>query len=182
MKTINKDITTIEKGVIIHQTNCQNVIGSGIARAIYEKWPVVKTKYHEFCDINTKMDSVFDKNPLGDLSLLGEIQEIAVQYDPPITVINVFGQLNYGGGAKSGTRYTDYGALKTAFAEIKRRIMNSRYHQDLFDKYRVYETAELLPLYIPKFLGAGLGGGDHKIIHRLIEYYLPDAILVDYPG
>lgn len=180
MKTIKLDITAIEKGVIISQVNCQNAMGSGLARAIYEKWPVVKTKYHEFCEINSKMGSVFDKNPLGDLDLLGKIQEISVQYDPQITVINVFGQLNYGGGAKTGVRYTDYGALKTAFEKIKRRIINSRHHQDLFDKYRVYETAELLPLYIPKFLGAGLGGGDYKTIHRLIEHYLPDAILVDF--
>ena len=167
MKAIKGDITAIEKGVIIHQVNCQNTIGSGLARAIYEKWPVVKEKYHEFCRLRPKLSSGLD-----DLALLGEIQEISVQYDPQITVINVFGQLNYGGGAKTGVRYTDYGALKTALHEIRSRIILGNYDDN--------ESNRVLPFYIPKFLGAGLGGGDYKIIHRLIEHYLPDAILVDF--
>ena len=31
---IKKDITTIEKGVIMHQVNCQDVMGAGVAKAI----------------------------------------------------------------------------------------------------------------------------------------------------
>lgn len=167
MKTIKKDITTIEKGVIISQVNCQNTMGSGLARAIYEKWPAVKEKYHEFCSLNLTITP-----GLGDLNLLGEIQDVYVQFDPQITVINVFGQLNYGNGARNGQRYTDYGALKSAFSQIRSKIIYGNYNDN--------ESGEVLPFYIPKFLGAGLGAGDYKIIHRLIEYYLPNAVLVDY--
>lgn len=166
MLTIKKDITTIETGVIIHQTNCQNVMGSGIARAIYEKWPGVKEKYHRFCELQYKMHP-----SLGPLSLLGEFQEITVQANPEIIVINIFGQLNYGNGAKTGVRYTDYGALKNAFSNINKRLVFGNYDHN----------GITLPFYIPKFLGAGLGGGDYKIIHELIHYYCPDAILVEPP-
>ena len=35
---------------IVHQVNCQNVMGSGVAKAIYTKWPEVKIEYHKYCD------------------------------------------------------------------------------------------------------------------------------------
>lgn len=43
MKIINKDITTLKKGILIQQVNCQNAMGSGVAKAIYQKLPQVKT-------------------------------------------------------------------------------------------------------------------------------------------
>ena len=30
-----KDITKINTGVIMHQVNCKNVMGSGVAKALY---------------------------------------------------------------------------------------------------------------------------------------------------
>lgn len=44
---IQKDITTVEKGVIMHQVNCQNVMGAGVAKAIYLKHPLVKQAFHD---------------------------------------------------------------------------------------------------------------------------------------
>ena len=44
---IKKDITTIEKGVIMHQVNCQNVMGAGVAKALYTKHPKVKAAFHQ---------------------------------------------------------------------------------------------------------------------------------------
>lgn len=37
MKIINKDITTLKKGILLQQVNCQNAMGSGVAKAIYLK-------------------------------------------------------------------------------------------------------------------------------------------------
>ena len=42
-----KDITTITKGVIMHQVNCKNVMGSGVAKALYTKHPQVKDEFHK---------------------------------------------------------------------------------------------------------------------------------------
>lgn len=82
MKIINKDITTLKKGVLLQQVNCQNVMGSGVAKAIYLKWPIVKEEYHKFSQ---------NKNPNG---LLGLIQEIKINED--LLVVNSFTQLTYG--------------------------------------------------------------------------------------
>ena len=82
MKIINKDITTLKKGILLQQVNCQNAMGSGVAKAIYLKWPQVKEEYHKFAQ-NKKPED-----------LLGEIQEIKINED--LLVINSFTQLTYG--------------------------------------------------------------------------------------
>lgn len=90
-----------------------------------------------------------------DIELLGQFQE--VQVTDSISVINVFGQLYCG----SESRDVDYAALKFAFRDIAPIIKGRK-------------------VYIPYLIGAGLAGGDYKTIHRIIEKYLPDAILVKY--
>ncbi len=47
LKYIKKDITTVTEGTIAHGVNCQKVMGSGVAKALYTKWPHVKAKYLE---------------------------------------------------------------------------------------------------------------------------------------
>lgn len=46
MKIIEKDITTIPGGIILNGVNCQDVMGSGVAKALFTKWPKVKEQYH----------------------------------------------------------------------------------------------------------------------------------------
>lgn len=43
-------VLDVTDGIICHQVNCQNVMGAGIARAIYEKYPKVKELYHKRCE------------------------------------------------------------------------------------------------------------------------------------
>ena len=38
------DVTKISRGVIMHQVNCQNLMGAGVAKALYTKYPQVKEK------------------------------------------------------------------------------------------------------------------------------------------
>lgn len=46
MKFINKDITTVEAlSILLHGVNCQGVMASGVAKAIAEKWPIVREHY-----------------------------------------------------------------------------------------------------------------------------------------
>jgi O-acetyl-ADP-ribose deacetylase (regulator of RNase III) len=45
MLTIKKDITTVEKGVLLNGVNCQHRMGSGVAKAYYTKWPQVRNEY-----------------------------------------------------------------------------------------------------------------------------------------
>lgn len=38
---LNKNIITIQEGVIAHGVNCTGAMNSGVAKAIREKWPEV---------------------------------------------------------------------------------------------------------------------------------------------
>lgn len=107
------DLLNANAAAICHQVNCCNVMGAGVAKAIYTEYPEVKTAYHSFCK---------EANRTGDQkSLLGKIQVVEVNHGTK-AVINVFGQLNYG---RRGC-YTDYEALKTAFNEINRICASKR--------------------------------------------------------
>lgn len=81
-----------------HQVNCQGRMGSGIAKAIKEKWPVV---YDEYAKVAS-----FDQH--------GHIQ--LVHINDACCVINMFAQRYYG---YDGRRYTSYDAFWTCLGEIK---------------------------------------------------------------
>lgn len=50
IKVVTGDIRNTDAKYICHQVNCQNAMGSGVAKALYQKWPNVKSEYHSFCD------------------------------------------------------------------------------------------------------------------------------------
>jgi O-acetyl-ADP-ribose deacetylase (regulator of RNase III) len=73
-----KDITTVTApGIIAHGVNCQNTMGSGVAKALYTKWPLVKKEYHEYGS-----------------QCLGDVQ--VVQVELGLVVANCFTQKHYG--------------------------------------------------------------------------------------
>ena len=101
IKTVRGSILDAREKYICHQVNCRNAMGSGLAKALYEKWPRVKTSYHAVA-------SEFTSSPQ---ELLGKFQLVYVEDDQ--YVINVYGQLDY--GRDKSVVYTDYDALRRAF-------------------------------------------------------------------
>ncbi len=100
-KYIQGDITQTELKYIAHGVNCQNKMGSGVARALYEKFPKVKTQYHTFCA------------PVGyKHELLGRVHK--VEY-PTKTIYNLFTQLNFG---YDGKKYVNYAAIVQCFTKL----------------------------------------------------------------
>ena len=105
LKIMKGDLLNAKDAAICHQVNCQNMMGAGVAKAIYTKWPEVKTEYHKFCDGKRPRD------------LLGKAQ-IVFLHDFPAgnkVVINIFGQLNCG---HDMICYTRYDALTDAFDKL----------------------------------------------------------------
>jgi O-acetyl-ADP-ribose deacetylase (regulator of RNase III) len=96
MKTENRDITTVTKGLIVHGVNCQNAFNTGVAGAIKVKWPKVKESYHYIFDVG------IDK-------LLGHAQFVKV--DDDLWVGNLFTQEFFG---YDGGRYADPSAIEQA--------------------------------------------------------------------
>jgi len=41
----NSDITKVATGIIVQGVNCQRAMGSGLAKAIYTKWPIVREEF-----------------------------------------------------------------------------------------------------------------------------------------
>jgi O-acetyl-ADP-ribose deacetylase (regulator of RNase III) len=87
MKQTNKDILTVEEGIIIHQVNARGVMGAGLALKIRRKWPVVWKVYRS------------------DTPLLGMVQYVPV--GAKLAVVNLCGQDGYG----TDKRHTDYDAI-----------------------------------------------------------------------
>jgi O-acetyl-ADP-ribose deacetylase (regulator of RNase III) len=103
MNIIEKDILTVERGIICQQVNCQIVMGSGLAMAIRDKWPIVYEDYINDC---LKYKNDFERLGLTEYVKVGD----------KLFICNIFGQLYYGYDRKK--RYTDYSALNTAFRDI----------------------------------------------------------------
>jgi O-acetyl-ADP-ribose deacetylase (regulator of RNase III) len=143
---INQDITKVPMGIIVHGVNCQGVMGSGVARAIRDKWPTV---YDHYIDKVTK-DKDLTLERYGPL--LGSIQLVTIEREK-LYVINAFTQDKFG---KDGKRYASYDAIDRCFYQIA--------------NLRLEEELKSLPVYIPQ-IGAGLGGGNWRAISAIIEQY-----------
>ena len=101
------DITTITRGIILHQVNCQGAMGSGVALAIRNKWPKVYEKYREH----------YKK------AKLGMIQIIHIDYN--LLIVNLFAQDRYG----RDKCHTDYDALSDCLKKVSNWHLNN--HTDL---------------------------------------------------
>ena len=104
MKVIEGDITDIVKGVIVHQVNCQNVIGAGVSGALIRKYREVKTSYH---------DVFRNENPF---YLFGKFREVAVTED--LLVVHAFSQFGYGNAGRTGKVYTDMEKLVKILSDV----------------------------------------------------------------
>lgn len=92
-----------EVGAIAHQANCQNTMGSGVAKALRDAFPEI---YEADCQ-TTK----------GDVDKLGSLSWTFNEHG---MMFNLYGQFNYG---YDGAHYTDLDALESAF-QIMRMFLD----------------------------------------------------------
>lgn len=140
-----------------HQVNCQGRIGSGIAKVIKEKWPIVYDeyvkKYQEREDEISRTCSSFEYTPSTGETLLGEIQLVRVDVDK--TVVNMFAQEHYG---YDGKRYTSYDGFWSCLGQIREKVpVGSK-------------------IGFPDHIGCGLGGANWEVIKTMIW----EALAEDY--
>ena len=93
------NILECDEYVIIQQVNCMNRMGTGLAKAIYTKWPKVKKEFHRLWKRNAGK------------YLFGTIQVVEL---PGKIVINSYSQYSYG---YDGTLYTNYQAVWQCFSQ-----------------------------------------------------------------
>ena len=121
MKVIEKDILTVDRGVIFHQVNCVGVMGGGIARSIALKWPNVEAAYKNKCERTSG-------------KLLGRSFVYGVTIDPPLFIANIFGQ----DSVSRTSRQTNYEATVEAFERLKQsQIVNPINSLPLYFPYQM---------------------------------------------
>lgn len=138
---------------ICHQVNCQGRMGSGIAKQIRERWPVVYDEYHakfqEMEDEISKMCGGFEYQLDVSEVLLGHMQIVPV--NDKQSVINMFAQQYYG---YDGLRYTSYDAFWSCLGKI------------------LEEVPKGSKIGFPWKIGCGLGGANWEVIMTMIEQVL----------
>jgi O-acetyl-ADP-ribose deacetylase (regulator of RNase III) len=99
LSVIEKDITTVEgEAIIMHGVNCQNQMGSGVAKALYEKWAKVKEKYHEVSPTSKWLGGT-----------------VVLDVAPHLYVANCFTQDNYG---YDGEKYASVPAIMKCLVHV----------------------------------------------------------------
>lgn len=142
IKFVEGDLLKATENIIVHQVNCQGVMGSGLAKQIRSKYPIVYQEYVKLC-------SRFTDNK----NLLGAVQMVKVS-DGQV-VVNLFGQYNYG---REKMQYTDYEALSSGLLEIKN---TAKRHQ----------VSVALPQNIGCALGGGNWDIVYKMIESIFYDY-----------
>jgi hypothetical protein len=151
IQEINKDILTVEKGVIIHSVNCLGAAG-GLAGAIARKWPKNVEEYRKHVDTHKS-----------SITLLGSVLEVNVAHN--VIVANLFGQYEVG----TSKQQTEYAALISGFKTIADTVF---YGNDKIPDYSNHEyylsRLTLNDVYIPYKIGCGLGGARWNLVEEII--------------
>lgn len=153
--TINKDILTVDKGVIVHSVNCIGAVG-GLAGAIARKWPKNADEYRAHI-----------KRQKLPIMLMGSVFEVNVAHN--VVVANLFGQNNVG----TSKQQTEYSALIRGFKNIAQTFFqgNDREEKDYGNPFGLLDVPiALTDIYIPYKIGCGLGGADWNIVMEIIEH------------
>lgn len=140
--------------LIPHCCNNLGLMGAGVAKALYSKWPDVKTKYLEFCEYKKKN---YNKVQLGSLS--------QVIVDDNTFVINMIGQ----DGVK--VKEDEYGRALNYKNEIP--VNYCAIIKCMNNIVTLFKNTENVEIHCPKF-GCDLAGGSWQVIEGLIkEIWLP---------
>lgn len=126
IKIVEGNLFDSSANFIVHQTNCQGVMGSGVAAQVRQFYPHVEKEYMRYVRYTKK----------NKLPLLGTAQYVPVDswalimvdavknnniiaYDTKYQyIVNVFGQDDFG---TDGKIYTNLKALKNALIDVKKK-------------------------------------------------------------
>ena len=143
--------------VIVHQTNCHNAFGAGIALQI-------KNRYPEVYQVDTNHFRALSSL---NKSLLGTISAACVHEELERYVVNLYGQ-DFPSAKK---RATNYEAFARGLEKLQEFIQS-------------YPTTFNPTIGFPKFIGCGLGGGSWNVIRAMLEDFSNrmsyDVYVVEY--
>lgn len=145
---IKGDLLTSTVEAIAHQANCNNVMGGGIAKAIKEKYPYAWEADVDATDIG--------ENVIGNFSV-GIPKNVVY----PL-VFNVYGQYLNVPPTDFTSRMTNYDGLYDGLCGVA----------EYCAAYNITHIG------IPKYMGAGLGGGNWEVIKAIVSETLGKSLVV----
>ncbi len=158
---IQGDITKpIAKNIVIaHVCNDLGLMGSGVAKALSDKWRTVKWCYEKWHETNYRSNRTTDYYPFE----LGKVQFVQVDDDNDIVVCNMIAQHSImSRGEKKPIRYD---ALRECLKEVYK-----------------YCHLNKMNLHMPK-IGSVRAGGDWDTITDIIkEEMTVDTYIYEYEG
>lgn len=161
IKIIDGDIFTCKADAILHQVNCQGVMGSGVAKQVREKFPTVFKYYKALCENDAKVKAQFgyDKSQLlGHIQVCHKEDYYVGEIKDPQVIVNLFAQDKFG---YDGNCYTDYDALKRCLEKVNAQFAGKS-------------------VAIPYLMACHRGGGDWDKVSKMIEETLTDCEVVFY--
>lgn len=124
IKIIEGNIFDSKANFIVHQTNCQGVMGSGVAAQVAQRFPHVEVEYRKYLQ-RCKKNHI---EPLGTAQYVPSECWALVMVDTMKNnnviafdtnyqyIVNLFGQNTFGAGLQ-----TDLKAMKKAFIDIREK-------------------------------------------------------------
>jgi hypothetical protein len=141
-------VADVTDGIILQQVNAQGIMGSGVAKALRDRYPAIWAAYPTRVKPHQHDQG---RQYMGDV--------IPVQVTEALLVYNIVGQLHYGTGANPRTadgRYTSYDALSDGLRKVNLLIAG---------KGAKIHTVKL---------GCDRGRGEWPIVAALLEHHLRD--------
>lgn len=135
------NLLDVTEGIIVHGCNAQGVMGSGVAKAVKEKYPGAFDQYVD------DLDKWMDKFQSSGYNLLGLIS--CYHVNDTLRIASAITQLNY--GRHPNKRYVSYDAIDDAFKSIGNFARKDGWN-----------------IHLPR-IGAGLGNGDWDVISEIIN-------------
>jgi O-acetyl-ADP-ribose deacetylase (regulator of RNase III) len=105
---VKGDIFKSNADIIIHQVNCQGVMGSGVAKQVKDLYPNVYVHYREYCKDFTPEE------------MLGTVFMVPIDNKTRF-VANFFSQNNFG---YDGNCYTNYEAFEKCLRHMRKYYSN----------------------------------------------------------
>lgn len=108
------DLLTAKEDIIVHQVNCQGVMGSGIAKQVKEKYPKVYETYMDA--LQCRQSGTY---PYISWCTVNDNQ----------TFVNLYAQINYGRDA--GVKYTSYDRFCCGLEQIRDKFKDSNHKRTI---------------------------------------------------
>lgn len=156
-------LTAFEDGfnILVHQVNCQGVMGAGLALKLRQTYPELYNKYRKYWDVRASKKVDYE-NILGDAQLV-KVSQPLEEYQ---AICNLFGQLNTG----RYVRQTNYEGFYNGLWQLKDKLQTQALEDVVDTKYSIA---------FPYKIGCGLAGGSWRIIYSMIREVFGDTEVND---